>query len=166
MLLHEKIAWVRKTKGLTQEEFAEKLNVSRQAVSKWENQTAVPELRVLIAIADLGGLTLDQLARDEFGPPFPEVPEAAQVPPLRRVEPYLGRVCDVTMNSLRHSVLRNVKIVGVFRNLVCFRRKERFGCFNLDKSLGIVVKREEPYTPVNRLPLGKCTVYANQGVFT
>ncbi len=159
MLLHEKIAWIRKSKGLTQEEFAEKLNVSRQAVSKWENQTAVPELSLLIAIADLGGMTLDQLTRDGTPPP------SSEAPPTRGTERYLGKVCDVTMNSARHGVLRNIKIVGTFRELVCFERNGRYGWFNADKTLGIVVKREEPYVPQNELQPGKCSVYANKGTY-
>lgn len=43
MLLHEKISIVRKMNHLTQEEFAEELGVSRQAVSKWETGNATPD---------------------------------------------------------------------------------------------------------------------------
>ncbi len=53
----------RKKKGLSQEEFAEKIGVSRQAVSKWERAEASPDTDNLIAIAEVYGLSLDELLR-------------------------------------------------------------------------------------------------------
>jgi transcriptional regulator with XRE-family HTH domain len=61
MLLNEKITIIRKMNNLTQEGFAEELGVSRQAVSKWENGTSVPDVQLLLRIADFYNLTLDQL---------------------------------------------------------------------------------------------------------
>lgn len=52
---------LRKKRGLSQEELAEKLGVSRQAVSKWERSEASPDTDNLIALAKIYGLTLDQL---------------------------------------------------------------------------------------------------------
>ena len=52
----------RKQQGLSQEELAYQLGVSRQSVSKWESGQSVPELERLIEIADLFGITLDELA--------------------------------------------------------------------------------------------------------
>lgn len=52
---------LRKKNGLSQEELAEKLGVSRQAVSKWERSEASPDTDNLIALAKLYGLTLDEL---------------------------------------------------------------------------------------------------------
>ncbi len=51
MLLNEKITIIRKMNNLTQESFAEELGVSRQAVSKWENGSSVPDVQMLIRIA-------------------------------------------------------------------------------------------------------------------
>jgi len=53
MNLAEKISDVRKQSGLTQEEFAEKLFVTRQAVSRWENCETTPTIDTLKAISDL-----------------------------------------------------------------------------------------------------------------
>lgn len=52
--------------NLTQEGFAEELGVSRQAVSKWENGTSIPDVQLLLRIADFYNLTLDQLVRDDL----------------------------------------------------------------------------------------------------
>ena len=45
--------------NLTQESFAEELGVSRQAVSKWENGSSVPDVQMLIRIADFYNMTLE-----------------------------------------------------------------------------------------------------------
>lgn len=64
MKLHEKIYSQRKLKGLSQEELAEKLGVSRQAVSKWETGEALPEITKLKGLADVFGVTTDFLLND------------------------------------------------------------------------------------------------------
>ncbi|MCI9552887.1 MAG: helix-turn-helix domain-containing protein [Acutalibacter sp.] len=55
------IAVLRKKRGLTQEELATRLNISPQAVSKWENGHAMPELSLLVELADALGSTLDDI---------------------------------------------------------------------------------------------------------
>ena len=55
----EKLLTLRKAKNLTQEELAEKLNVSRQSVSKWESGQAVPELDKIVAISTVFDVTTD-----------------------------------------------------------------------------------------------------------
>ena len=54
----------RRESGLTQEQVAEKLNVSRQAVAKWENGDTLPDIESCIALADLYGTTVDILVRN------------------------------------------------------------------------------------------------------
>lgn len=54
----------RKQNGFTQEEVAEKLNVSRQAVAKWESGETVPDIENCIALADIYGTTVDMLVRN------------------------------------------------------------------------------------------------------
>lgn len=56
---------LRRSAGLSQEEFAEKLLVSRQAVSKWERGEAYPDTDNLIAISEMFGITIDALLRGE-----------------------------------------------------------------------------------------------------
>lgn len=64
MIFSEKLAVLRKNKGLTQEALAEKLNVSRQAVAKWESGQAYPDISNLIQISNLMNVTVDYLVRD------------------------------------------------------------------------------------------------------
>lgn len=53
MIFSEKLQLLRKNKGYTQEEFAERLNVSRQAVAKWESGQAYPDISNLIQISNM-----------------------------------------------------------------------------------------------------------------
>lgn len=65
MIFSEKLQLLRKNKGFTQEEFAEKLNVSRQAVAKWESGQAYPDIANLIQISNMMNVTVDYLVRDQ-----------------------------------------------------------------------------------------------------
>ena len=63
MTLGERIAYYRGALGLSQGELAEKLGVSRQAVSKWETDAGLPDLDRLIALSGLYNITLDELVK-------------------------------------------------------------------------------------------------------
>lgn len=54
----------RKQSGMTQEQVAEKLGVSRQAVAKWENGESLPDIENIIALSDLYGTSVDYLVRN------------------------------------------------------------------------------------------------------
>ena len=65
MEFHNKLYNLRKQRGLSQEELANRLNVSRQTVSKWEVGDSTPEMEKLIAISDLFEISLDELVLDK-----------------------------------------------------------------------------------------------------
>lgn len=64
-MLSEKIYALRRKNGLSQEALAEKVGVSRQAVSKWETGAAIPELDKLRALCACFGVTLDELTGED-----------------------------------------------------------------------------------------------------
>ncbi len=66
MILADKIMCLRKKKGWSQEELAERMNVSRQAVSKWESAQTVPDLEKILQLGDLFGVTTDYLLKDNI----------------------------------------------------------------------------------------------------
>lgn len=84
MNLAEKILYCRKKAGLSQEALAEKLGVSRQAVSKWETGDTVPELSKLVLLAKAFDVTTDWLLSESEPetetPPKPEVTSAPEAP--------------------------------------------------------------------------------------
>lgn len=61
MEFNKKLYELRKQKGISQEELAEKLNVTRQTLSKWELGTSTPDMERLVAIADYFEISLDEL---------------------------------------------------------------------------------------------------------
>ena len=72
MTFKEKLIVLRKNKGLTQDDFAKAVGVSRQAVYKWENGTSYPEVPKLLEIKALYGISLDDLFDDSFEVAVPE----------------------------------------------------------------------------------------------
>ena len=64
LIIADKISDLRKKKGMTQAELAEKLNYTDKAVSKWERGESVPDIVVLKSIADLFGVSLDYLVSE------------------------------------------------------------------------------------------------------
>ncbi|MBQ8814360.1 MAG: helix-turn-helix transcriptional regulator [Lachnospiraceae bacterium] len=66
MKLPDKIIKHRKANGWSQEDFAEKLNVSRQAISRWENGTAQPDAQNILQISKLFHVTTDYLLNDDY----------------------------------------------------------------------------------------------------
>ena len=75
MTLGARIRALRMQQNLSQEELAEKLDVSRQSVSKWENDTATPDLDKLVKLSELFEVTLDELVRGEPPKQTPPVPQ-------------------------------------------------------------------------------------------
>lgn len=83
MILADKIIRLRKKNGWSQEELAEKMNVSRQAVSKWEGAQTIPDLEKILMLGNLFGVTTDYLLKDEIEDE--EVAEEKSNTPIKRV---------------------------------------------------------------------------------
>lgn len=64
MTFSEKLPALRRKAGLSQEQLADRLGVTRQSVSKWESGTAMPELVKLISLSELFGVSVDYLVKD------------------------------------------------------------------------------------------------------
>lgn len=85
MILADKIIEGRKRLGLSQEGLAERLSVSRQAVSKWESAQAMPDIERVVELAALFGVSTDYLLKDEAeSSPAADAASAAR-PALRKV---------------------------------------------------------------------------------
>jgi len=66
MILADKIIKLRKQLGWSQEELAEKMNVSRQSVSKWESTNSIPDLNRIIMLAEIFDVSTDYLLKDDI----------------------------------------------------------------------------------------------------
>lgn len=98
MSFGEKLSFLRKQRGMTQMELAEKLDISRQAVSRWERGTAEPSTENLVSIGKLFDVTVDTLINEDIqlqnGP-------AVQVAAAK----------DTTRDKGRYSIARLIGIV-------------------------------------------------------
>ena len=94
MTFKEKLVILRKMRGLTQDDFASAVGVSRQAVYKWESGQSYPEVPKLLEIKNLFNISIDELLDDNFDIPVPEKkkrkrapkPEAASAPKAEPVK--------------------------------------------------------------------------------
>lgn len=99
MTIGQRIGELRKQHGYSQEYIAEKMNVSRQAVSKWEQDLSAPDTYNLIALAELLGVSVEYLATGKR--PEAHAPEAAPETPSLAPQP------------VAHSGMNTQKIVGL-----------------------------------------------------
>lgn len=113
MTLAEKILELRTAQNLSQGDLAERLEVSRQSVSKWETGQSVPDLDKIIKLADLFGITVDELVREEARP-APEQPQAAPEPQVIYVEKRAG----LTPAQITGAILMALGGVAVILGLV------------------------------------------------
>jgi len=113
MAFGQKLQEVRHSAGLTQEQFAEELQVSRQAVSKWESGRGYPEIEKILYICNRYGVSLDQLFAEEVPVSTQEAPasqSAEQVLPRRGLSASVSAF--LSNLSPKNRVLFAVSILG------------------------------------------------------
>ena len=112
MEFNEKLQALRKQKGLTQEELAEKLYISRTAVSKWESGRGYPNIDSLKAISKLFGITIDELLS---GDELLNIAEEDTKLKERALRDLIFGLLDCSMALLLFLPLFGQKADGVFR---------------------------------------------------
>lgn len=110
MDFNNKLYELRKQKGFSQEELANRLNVSRQTVSKWEVGDSTPDMEKLVAISDLFGISLDELVLDK-APPEPE-----QVPV--KADLYTDIKTNVLTEDNKKKAKKGIKIAAIIAGIV------------------------------------------------
>ncbi len=78
MILADKIMELRKKNGWSQEELAEKMDVSRQSISKWESAQSVPDMGRLVRLSEVFGVSTDYLLKDELESVEPSESESVE----------------------------------------------------------------------------------------
>lgn len=91
MILAAKITSLRKKQGWSQEELAEKMQVSRQAVSKWESAQTAPDLEKILALSKLFNVTTDYLLKDDIEEEEEDKKDKNEDTPLNEISPMLAR---------------------------------------------------------------------------
>ena len=145
MDLGERLYQLRKARNLSQGEVADALGVSRQSVSKWENNTSVPELDKLVKLGELFGLTLDELVKGEAAPAPAgrlERPRPASGPAGgRRIAAIVLLVCGGVGTLLFcTTLLIYLTLWLVLAGLLCWHVQEHLGlCLGLSFWMFLVV---------------------------
>ena len=85
MTFGEKLQALRKARGWSQEELATQINVSRQALSKWESGASVPDTENVVALSRLFGVSTDYLLKDELEAQETAAPSAESKWPIMRI---------------------------------------------------------------------------------
>lgn len=114
----DRLTQIRREKGMSQEELAEKLGVSRQAVSKWERAESAPDTDNLIALAKLYGVTLDELLNADTKPDRPAAPEDDPIDPENPLPK--GSYFDHVMEKKRRAFPYPVLVTFLYLVLGCF----------------------------------------------
>lgn len=107
MEFNNKLYELRKQKGLSQEELAGRLNVSRQTISKWEVGESAPDMDNLVSISELFGVSLDELVLDKA--PEKEQPSVQVV----RSELYSDIKEHVLTDDNKKKAKKGLKIAGI-----------------------------------------------------
>lgn len=129
--IHEQITALRKARGMTQEQLAQRLGVSNQAVSKWEAGQCCPDIQLLPALADIFGVSCDMLlgvaSENKAEEALRDLRQSAAAMPLETGFPFLCRAAAVL-----HSVML----------LQAFSEKSAFSGFGMEQMLAMLDKGE------------------------
>ena len=107
MEFNNKLYELRKQKGFSQEELANRLNVSRQTISKWEVGESTPDMEKLVAISDLFEVSLDELVKGEE----PKLAEPSEQ--LVKSELYSDIKEQVLTVDNKKKAKKGIKIAGI-----------------------------------------------------
>lgn len=118
MTLGEKIKLLRTEKGMTQESFAEKLNVSRSAIAKWESDNGIPEISNLKLVSQIFGISLDELLDNEKVATSAEITNTATE---FRKSNYTGYYCDIDLTGWNDGVSKAL-ILGEDDDFVFYKK--------------------------------------------
>ena len=115
------IAALRKANGMTQKDLAERLNVSDKTVSRWERDDDAPDLAAIPAIAEIFGVTCDELLRGERKPPTERAEAAEETESTPKAEKQRQRLLKSALSQYKNRtyIARGVSVVGMIAALIC-----------------------------------------------
>ena len=126
MNMSDRIQYLRKTKGISQEELADKVGVSRQAVSKWESEQSTPDLEKVIIMSDFFGVTTDYILKG-IEPVTDKEQKSKEIVAIGLLCAFGGWYELQTMEAVAGSmIIQAVGIVGYFIARILSEEKATF----------------------------------------
>lgn len=113
-----KLKLLRTQKGLTQEAFAEELNVSRSAIAKWESNKGIPEISNLKQVSQVLNVSLDELLDNNIS-----LADSARKEEKQQSE-YIGCYCDIDLVGWNDGVYHAL-IVGEDEDFLFYKKSEK-----------------------------------------
>ena len=115
------MAALRKANGMTQKELAERLNVSDKTVSRWERDDGAPELSLIPVIAEIFGVTCDELLRGQRQSPALRAETDGETDPSPKAEKQRQWLLKSTLSQYKGQtyLAMGVSVVGLMAALVC-----------------------------------------------
>lgn len=139
MTLGEKIRFLRSKESITQEAFAEKLNVSRSAIAKWETDNGTPDIANLKMISQMFEISIDHLLNDEY-----EICDLLENVSKIDIgcEVYEGYYWDIELKGWNDGV-NDVLIIGEDKDFIFYQKKEKQLCGLIGKRYITSIRRKE-----------------------
>lgn len=148
MAFADTLQQLRKHMGLSQEDIAERCNVSRQSVSKWETGQCYPETEKLLVLCDVLGTDLDYLLRDNV-----QKTNVKQTASVSICTPYLGKWVKLFLNDREFHGFYCIAVVAETENFLLFiDAKGKRGLLNLSAISSITDADTEKYKELPKLP--------------
>ncbi len=123
MILADKIMCLRKQQGWSQEELANKLGVSRQSVSKWESEAAVPEMDKVVILSEIFDVSTDFLLKDDLKEECKEdkiqYVQVSQPPVRKEIESEHLNAEEVETYIEKHKKYSKLISIGTFLCIMC-----------------------------------------------
>lgn len=115
------ISALRKANGMTQKDLAERLNVSDKSVSRWECDEGAPDLSLIPVIAEIFGVTCDELLRGERKSPEQRAEPMAESEPSPKAEKQLQRMLKSAMTQYKNRtyIAMGISVGGLLAALIC-----------------------------------------------
>ena len=113
MSLSDKITMLRKSRALSQEELAERLGISRQAVSKWESGQSMPDIDKIVLLSEFFGVTTDYLLKDTNDNVSEEKEESEDFSVLREEDEDVPEISDDEIKKIISEKYREAKLISM-----------------------------------------------------
>lgn len=147
MELGNKISTLRKEAGLSQEQLAEKIGVSRSAIAKWESEKGIPDIENIVVLSEVFNKTTDYFLKDEKNEDVVTGNAMVEMEGCKTsIQAYIGKTCNIILDGWNDGTYDAV-IVGEDESFVFYRvndkKNEKYGAIAKAHIVNIEVSKKK-----------------------